>query len=191
LIRAPGASSNITITNGVTSIDSEAFNNCTSLTSITIPASVTSIGTQAFYGCTSLTAITVAANNPNYASESRILYNKAKTTLIAYPSASGVITIPAGVTSIGAYAFNSCTGLTSVTIPAGVTTIGGSAFMSCRSISSITIPASVTSIGSGAFCFWTSSQTINVQGHANQAAANAAWGTSWRSLCDAVINYIP
>lgn len=37
-----------------TSIDDEAFQNCTNLTSITIPKSVTSIGASAFSGCTNL-----------------------------------------------------------------------------------------------------------------------------------------
>ncbi len=48
---------NFTIPNGVTSIGSSAFRDCTSLTSVTIPNSVTSIGYQAFYGC-SLTSVT-------------------------------------------------------------------------------------------------------------------------------------
>jgi len=32
-------------------------------------------------------------------------------------------------------------------------------------------------------------QTINVRGHANQAAADAAWGIGWRNDCDAFIKY--
>ena len=61
------------------------------------------------------------------------------------------VTIPNSVTSIGDYAFYYCSGLTSVTIPNSVTSIGRGAFDSCRGLTSITIPNSVTSIGSYAF----------------------------------------
>ena len=45
-------------TNSVITIDDEAFSGCTALTSITIPSSVTSIGHYAFYNCTGLTSVT-------------------------------------------------------------------------------------------------------------------------------------
>ena len=50
---------NTIIPNSVTTIDTYAFSNCSSLTSITIPNSVTAIGTQAFDGCSSLTSVTI------------------------------------------------------------------------------------------------------------------------------------
>jgi len=128
----------ITIPAGVTEIDAWAFEGCTSLTGITIPASVTKIAGTAFRGCTSLINITVTANNPNYASEGGILYNKAKDILIAYPSASGSIAIPVSVALIEAYAFSRCTGLTSITIPASVGYISNYAFEYCINLTSIT-----------------------------------------------------
>ncbi|MDD6983268.1 MAG: leucine-rich repeat protein [Oscillospiraceae bacterium] len=71
-------------------------------------------------------------------------------------SASGAITIPSEidgkpVTSIGSWAFENCTGLTSITIPNSVTSIGTYAFYGCSGLTSITIPNSVTSIGDWAF----------------------------------------
>jgi hypothetical protein len=92
-------------------------------------------------------------NNQNYASEGGILYNKAKTQLIVYPSASGSVTIPEGVTSIGRNAFRGCTSLTGITIPASVTAIGQAAFDECTGLTSITIPEGVTAIGNYAFSY--------------------------------------
>ena len=162
----------VTIPNSVTTIGAGAFMNCRNMTSITIPASVTDIAGNAFTNCPGLTTITVDASNPNYASDNNILYNKGKTALLFVPAAtSGVFTIPASVT-----------------------TIGDGAFMGCTNITSITIPATVTAIGDSPFAFWTAEQTINVAGHANQAAADAAWlyngnPSFWRAGCNATIKY--
>lgn len=49
-----------------------------------------------------------------------------------------------GLTTINAYTFQNCTGLTSVTIPDSVTSIGNSAFAGCSGLTSVTVPDSVT-----------------------------------------------
>lgn len=64
---------------------------------------------------------------------------------------SGSLTIPSGATSVGDYAFNGCTGLTSVVIPSGVTSIGEGAFRNCSGLTTVVIPSGITSIGSEAF----------------------------------------
>ena len=66
------------------------------------------------------------------------------------------------VTSIGGYAFSSCSGLTSVTIPNSVSSIGLGAFRDCSGLTSVIIPNSVTSIGDYAFeyCSGLTSVTI-------------------------------
>ena len=154
----------ITIPDSVTSIDELVFEDCTCLTSITIPDSVTEVSDRAFIGCTSLTAINVAIENQYYASANGVLYNKDKTTIIYYPDGKKDknYKIPDGVTSIGEYAFDDCTSLTSITIPNSVTSIGEYAFYGCASLTSILIPNSVTEIDDSAFIGCTSLATINV-----------------------------
>ena len=63
----------------------------------------------------------------------------------------GVCIIPEGTTEIGEWAFNNCTGLTSIEIPDSVTSIGECAFKGCTGLTSIVIPDSVTEIGERAF----------------------------------------
>ena len=175
----------ITIPNSVTSIGDNAFLEC-SLTSITIPSSVNSISEWAFYGCRSLTSITVETGNETYLSKDGVLFNKAGTTLIAYPvSKTGApytisnsitsignnafldckgltsVIIPNSVNSIGANAFYQC-GLTSVIIPNGVTSIRYDTFCNCQNLTSVTIGNSVTSIGGEAFRYCTSLSSINI-----------------------------
>ena len=154
----------ITILNSVTEIGVYAFKGCTSLTSITIPNSVTNIGDSTFWGCSSLTAIYVAVDNKNYTSVNGVLFNKDKTALICYPAGKTdkSYNITNSVTSIGDYAFNGCSSLTSVTIPNSVTSIGGSAFVGCASLKSITMPNSVTSIGDMAFYKCSSLTSITI-----------------------------
>ncbi|MCL1932714.1 MAG: leucine-rich repeat domain-containing protein, partial [Candidatus Azobacteroides sp.] len=73
------------------------------------------------------------------------------------------ITIPNSVRSIGSYAFYYCPNLTSISIPSGVTSIGSYAFFYCSNLTSITIPSSVTNIGSyGVFYYCSNLTSINV-----------------------------
>ena len=149
----------VTIPNSVTSIEYSAFCYCYSLTSVTIPNSVTSIRMSAFYGVNNIIYSGTATGSPwgakcvNGYVDGYLVYSDAtKTTLLGCSAAAtGEIVIPNSVTSIGNYAFNGCSSLTSVTIPNSVTSIGNSAFSGCSGLTSVTIPNSVTSIGERAF----------------------------------------
>ena len=146
----------INIPNRVTTIGDQAFVGCHSLTSINISNSVTTIGKGAFSGCDSLRSITIPSSvvkiigNPfegwhghlyneseAFIYEDDVLFNKNKTTLIAYGADIPYIaketnyTIPNSVTTIGDHAFSGCYFLTSINIPNSVTTIGKGAFSGC------------------------------------------------------------
>ena len=81
-----------------------------------------------------------------------------------YSSRSSItsVIISDGVTSIGDYTFNTCTGLTSVTIPNSVTSIGDYAFYRCSGLTSVTIPNGVTSIGDYAFQYCTGLTSVTI-----------------------------
>lgn len=55
---------NITIPNSVTTIEKDAFRDCSSIISITIPESVDYIYDSAFRGCSSLNSVTINKRNP-------------------------------------------------------------------------------------------------------------------------------
>ena len=105
------------IPDGVTSIGSGAFYNCTSLASVKIPDSVTSIGKYAFSECTGLTSVKIPDG-----------VTSIEDALFSECTSLTSVKIPDSVTSIGEYAFAYCSGLTSVTIPRSVTKIEGGAF---------------------------------------------------------------
>jgi len=52
----------ITVSAGITTIQSDAFSVDTALTSISLPSTLTTIGASAFYYCTSLTSVTIPAS---------------------------------------------------------------------------------------------------------------------------------
>ena len=77
---------------------------------------------------------------------------------------TGTLIIPDSVKSIGNYAFQNCTGLTSLTIGSGVTSIGEGVFYECSGLTDITIPYSVTTIGDSAF--YKCSELTEITSHA-------------------------
>lgn len=167
-----GASSlsSVSFENGslLTTIGSEAFSLANSLTSFTVPRNVSTIGTWAFTWASALESINVDNSNSFYASESGVLFNKSKTTLITYPfgNRSSVYVVPDGVTTISDSAFRDNTNLNRVVFPNSLTTILDFAFNGATSLTTVTIPNGVTRISYSAFSGATSMRTIYFLGEA-------------------------
>lgn len=142
----------VTIPNSIKNIGDYAFYNCSGLKSLYIPAGITSIGFKAFSACRGLVSINVDKFNKTFCSKNGILFNYAVSTLIYAPTGiQGSKSIPDTVTTIGDFAYEDCTDLTSVIIPNKVKSIGEGAFKHCTKLKSVTIPNSVIDIANGAF----------------------------------------
>ncbi|MDE5811184.1 MAG: leucine-rich repeat domain-containing protein, partial [Muribaculaceae bacterium] len=147
---------NLTISNSVTLIPENAFDNCSGITSVEIPSSVTSIGRLAFCFCSALTDVTIAdgdttldfgedvfAETPierlklgrNYSFNSDYIPGQ---PFYYHPSITS-ITISNYVSTIPDYAFSTCSGFTSLEIPNSVTSIGMYAFQGCSKLTDLTI----------------------------------------------------
>ncbi len=144
---------NIAIPNGVKEIKSSVLSGCTALEEIKIGSGVTAISNDAFDGCYNIKKITADEKNNSYKSVDGVLYNKAMTTLVKYPSARTEenFEIPSSVTKIHSNAFRFSKALKNIVIPNSVVEIGASAFSNCEALESVTIGTNVKAIGTSAF----------------------------------------
>jgi len=158
-----GSGGDITIPDGVKSIENYAFGNNFNVTSVVIPKSLVSMEGNVFSYCMKLKEIKVSKNNQYFSSENGILYDKKKKVLLQCPrEMEGDIIIPETVVKIGDNAFFNCYYLTSISIPESVTSIGKYAFYLCLRLLNATIPKNVKSIGVGAFAGEASMSDIQV-----------------------------
>lgn len=155
----------LTLPSSLKKLDFCALNGCVGITSLAIPASLTSTD-YSFAGMTGLTKFTVYAANPYYSAVDGVLYRTGNgvKTLVAYPAgkSGSSFNVPSDVTALAAGSFQSSK-LSSVTLPDGLTSIGAEAFRESRNLTSITIPVGVTSLNvASPFYLCTSLKTVTL-----------------------------
>lgn len=153
---------NVTISDGVTSIGSYAFCYC-SVKSITLPFGLKHIGSSAFFNCPNIQQINIPDSveyiDPHAFSCCKGLHTvqlPALLTLISeelFAECDNLrnLSIPGTVIEIGANAFSKCTAFSLTGLPDGIKSIGAAAFEDCGSIESLELPKTLESIGEAAF----------------------------------------
>jgi hypothetical protein len=126
------------------------FQDCVNLESFTLSSNVTTIYEGFTAGCLKVRYNAETNANFSVANDNIMLLKDSGATLVAANGATGSVTIPSSVTSIGPNAFQNCTALTEITFSPGLTTIGRDAFLNCG-IEVITLPSTLSSLTNGAF----------------------------------------
>ncbi|MBN8249010.1 MAG: leucine-rich repeat domain-containing protein [Verrucomicrobia bacterium] len=153
----------VTIPDTVTRIETNAFQRCTGLPQLSIPAGVVTIDDGILAECIGLAGIVVNPNNPAYASQDGVLFNKTLEILKQFPgSVGGIYAVPEGVREIAPMAFTGCAALTGVTMPAGVTALGNRVFAGCAQLAEVQLNSGMTRIPADAFrsCVRLGSMTV-------------------------------
>ena len=104
-----GVETTVTIPEGYTSLEGNAFTNCYGLKAITIPSSVTRINYNAFEGCKNLASVTFAESSSNLSFGNKVFLGC---------TSLNHITLPARLSDLGAGVFQGCTSLSDLTIAA-------------------------------------------------------------------------
>ena len=118
--------SEVTLFEGVTTIDSYAFSECDALAAITLPKGLATIGDHAFNNCDRLAFITFLdglTSIDGYAFQ--------------YCGALESVMLPPTVKTIGYSAFRSCHSLKEIRIPSSIRSVGNYAFEDCSNITDV------------------------------------------------------
>lgn len=147
----------------LTSYSVAAFDNATDLEYIKLSAVSGSVNAKHFKGTSSLKYIDVDSNNPTITSVDGVLYNKAMTTLYAYPNGvGGAYEIPDGVVTIGQSAFYQCPYITEIVMPDTIEAVYREAFAYCLSLERVRMSINLMTIDDFAFAYCDSLRSIDL-----------------------------
>ena len=131
---------NLTISEGITKIDCDAFMGCESMKNVVLPKSIKEIVYGAFQGCVSLETINLPVG-----------ITKIDEAVFWFCESLKEINIPDSVTEIGDSAFYNCVSLSKVTFPKSLKILGYAAFFDCTSLEKIRITNNLKELGMYAF----------------------------------------
>lgn len=183
----------------VTSIENQAFNECTNVISVTIPNGIKTIETGAFRNCKNITELVI----PDSVTE---IYTNGDWGAFSYCTSLEEVKLGKNVTNIGNCVFVGCSNLKHINIPNSVTGMGRSVFSGCTKLTKagvgltegieledgisiiqknmfvssnleeITIPSSVTKLGEGCFRSCKNLREIVIPDSVTELICTGSWG---------------
>lgn len=151
----------VTLPDGLLTIENHAFAGCIGLQTMTLPASLQQISAYAFEGCRAMEDIMVAADSQTLNSQDGVLFTANGKTLLYYPAARPCedYIIPDGVETIASGAMRG-TELVWLTCPASLKTIADHALQNSSMLQELIIPADGALAVIGDYAFTGSSELM-------------------------------
>ncbi len=158
-----GKDENVSVPQGVTTIDSSAFQGCESVVRVVLPEGVVEIDSDAFAACFNLAEVVfpetlnIIGWNAFWRCERlrRVTLREGLLRLDheAFSKCNSLteVVIPKDIGWIGRNVFSECANLTSVTVCDGVKEIPEGMFKDCPNLATVTLPESLCVIGEAAF----------------------------------------
>ena len=157
------SASSITVPDGTQMIGNYAFADCFQLSSLVLPNSIYKIGSRVITGCQKLKSLTVPQG---VVTISEYAFSGSSLTEISIHDA---------VRSIGKYAFENCSGLTSLLLPSSLGGGEEGMFSGCSSLESLTVPQGVLFIKPWMFKNCSSLTSVTFLGNIYKIESNTAF----------------
>ena len=144
----------VIITENIVGLGDSTFYNCIEIEELTVPISVGVIvsgSNPAFRGCTNIKKFNFTKGTGEGESFSSYSYYNTPWYYSSSNNNTIEITMEEGITKIGNYAFNGCTGLQTLELPTTLTTVEENAFNSCSNWETNIDISKFTKIGNTAF----------------------------------------
>lgn len=142
-----GIEKNVFVPEGITAIDSEAFNNCSQLKSLHIPSSVEKIKAETFTGCYNLENIVIDKENPFFSSgENNDCIIKTKNGKLIFTTS--LESIPESVSVLGKHVFCAIKSFgDSIKVPENIVEIESEVFINAKLCQQIELPTTEIKLG--------------------------------------------
>lgn len=140
----------INLQEGLESISTEAFRECTKLLSISFPDSLTNLEGRTFMDCNSLETVHLGKGITKLNDYTFYGCRSLKTINLD------------NITSLGSYVFYNCDAIETITLPQAITVITNHLFTSCDSLKTIIFKGKITSISDSGLAFCKSLETVEL-----------------------------